>query len=90
MQLPARRWQVCCFRRWCLKPPIFITLTRLLPLLLQVPPQPGMVLLGYEVYAPPSGCCQCDGMSTGGIVAGTQVAPCMERKERKITPLGVG
>ncbi len=36
----------------------------------QVPPQPGQVLLGYEVYKPAPGCCQCEGLSAGGLIAG--------------------
>lgn len=35
----------------------------------QVPPAPGMVLLGYEVYSPPAGCCMCDGLSPAGLIS---------------------
>lgn len=35
----------------------------------RVPPQPGQVLLGYEVYRPMPGCCQCEGLSASGLIA---------------------
>ena len=35
-----------------------------------MPPQPGQVLLGYELYQPPAGCCMCDGLSPAGLIAG--------------------
>lgn len=40
----------------------------------QVPPQPGQVLLGYEVCRPRAGCLRCDGLSPVGLVAGEQGA----------------
>lgn len=36
----------------------------------QAQPQPGQVLLGYELYQPPAGCCMCDGLSPAGLIAG--------------------
>ncbi|KAI3424738.1 hypothetical protein D9Q98_008127 [Chlorella vulgaris] len=33
----------------------------------RVPPQPGHVLVGYEVCQPRAGCCQFEGLSFGGI-----------------------
>ncbi|EFN52939.1 hypothetical protein CHLNCDRAFT_137297 [Chlorella variabilis] len=35
----------------------------------RVPPQPGQVLLGYEVCRPRAGCLRCDGLSPVGLVA---------------------
>ena len=36
----------------------------------QVPPKPGMVMLGYEVCHPKPGICKCEGLSGGGLFAG--------------------
>lgn len=36
---------------------------------LQVPPQPGQILVGYETCQPVGGCCVCDGLSAGGVIA---------------------
>ena len=36
----------------------------------QVPPQPGQVLLGYELYKPRVGPCMCDGLSMAGLISG--------------------
>lgn len=41
-----------------------------LPSHAQAPPQPGQVLLGYQLYQPQAGCCMCDGLSPAGLVAG--------------------
>ena len=35
----------------------------------QVPPAPGQVVIGYEMEAAQSGCCKCEGLSTGGLIA---------------------
>ncbi|GAB4818419.1 hypothetical protein N2152v2_005465 [Parachlorella kessleri] len=34
-----------------------------------VPPQPGQVIVGYEVYKHEAGCCKCEGMTQGGLIA---------------------
>ncbi|KAI3424739.1 hypothetical protein D9Q98_008128 [Chlorella vulgaris] len=35
----------------------------------RVPPQPGQILVGYETCQPVGGCCVCDGLSAGGVIA---------------------
>ena len=47
---------------------------------MQVPPQPGMVLIGYEVCHPRAGCFRCDGLSPGGLLSGAQVRRCPARR----------
>ncbi|PSC68195.1 lipopolysaccharide-induced transcription factor regulating tumor necrosis factor [Micractinium conductrix] len=34
-----------------------------------VVPAPGQVLLGYELYRPAAGCCQCEGLSAAGLLS---------------------
>mmetsp|Transcript_38720 Transcript_38720/g.86122 ORF Transcript_38720/g.86122 Transcript_38720/m.86122 type:complete len:103 (-) Transcript_38720:360-668(-) len=33
-----------------------------------VPPQPGQVIVSYQVKEPEYGCCKCDDLTTGGLV----------------------
>ena len=35
----------------------------------QVPPAPGQIAIGYEMEAAQSGCCKCEGLSQGGLIA---------------------
>jgi hypothetical protein len=34
-----------------------------------VPPGPGQVLIRYDIAEPETGCCKCDTLTTGGIIA---------------------
>ena len=53
------------------------------PRRLQVVPAPGQVLLGYELYRPAAGCCQCEGLSAAGLLSGAEADVCFRHRGRQ-------
>jgi hypothetical protein len=47
-----------------------IGVKQLRPAAPQIPPQPGQVVVGYEVFKPEPGCFRCGGLSPAGLLAG--------------------